>query len=521
VKVLIVDDDRIIREDVRRLINWESNGYELIADASNGKEALEIVQSSNVDIILTDIYMPVMNGIELIKSVKEVHDEIQIVVMSNYDDFSYVKDAMKYGALDYVLKYQMNSSSLLAVLDNAALEVERARKEFKEMSHLMQVASLEKRKNQKHFWKEFINGCYEPELAVRKAGELSIELPKEDFMTIWVQFEQGMEINATDFKKAFQDVMYYQVELDDELIFLVCFNQKSYLFMQNMINEIVKKLSFYSKDSRTIVVYSSSCIRIEDLPGEILKMRDTSRLYFYTGNKNMLLEQNRVVYNYELDYKKLEELENKVVKAIKNVCYEEFENAVQSLFLDIQNQKYHPDKIVTELKFLLQRIIKVVHCSHHYKEDILVLLDNLLNGLESKFVTLNEFENKMKDILKSYFERYEQENPGIANKEIRNAIKYIQENYKKNITLSELAEYVRLSKNHLCMLFKQEIGENFTDYVNKLRINEAKLLITEKNFQVKEASYEVGINNERYFCKLFKKFTGCSPMEYKNRRSAI
>jgi len=250
-------------------------------------------------------------------------------------------------------------------------------------------------------------------------------------------------------------------------------------------------------------------------------MRDTSRLYFYTGYNNMLLEQNRVIYNYELDYKKLEELENKIISAIKSARYEDFENAVHALFLDIQDHKYHPDIIVTELKFLLQRIIKIVRSSYHYATDILASLESLLNDLESSFILLNEIENRLIGELKSYFERYGQENPGITNTEIRNAIKYIQENYKKNITLTELAEYVRLSKNHLCMLFKQEIGENFTDYVNKLRINEAKILILEKNFQVKEASYEVGINNERYFCKLFKKYTGCSPMEYKNRRSAI
>lgn len=520
-KVLIVDDDRIIREDIKHLINWESNGYELIADAANGMEALEIIHSTHVDIIFTDIYMPVMNGVELIKAVKRESQETQIIVMSNYDDFSYVKDAMKYGALDYFLKYQINDSSLLTILNSAASEVEKARKENKEKSYLMKVAYQEKRKNQKHFFKELINGCYVPEFAVKKAEELEIELPGWDFLTIYVQLEPQTEINAIDFNSVFQNVTHYNIILDEEMAFLVHFNEKSYLFMQNEIRDIVKKLSDCLRCTKNIIVYSYNCIHLKSLSSEISEMRNASKLYFYTGTDSMHLNQNSYPFRKELDDKKLEELENRIINAVKRAGCEEFNDAVHSLVLDFCNQKYHPDIVVSELKLLLQRIIKVIRGFHHYNTDVLTLLNNLLYELDSKFITLYEIEDKLKEILKRYFERSEQSVPDVTKTEISNAIKYIQKNYKKNITLAELAEYVNLSKNHLCMLFKQETGENFTDYVNKLRINEAKLLIAEKNYHVKEASYEVGINNERYFCKLFKKFTGCSPMEYKNRRSAI
>ena len=150
---------------------------------------------------------------------------------------------MKYGALDYILKYQMNSSSLLSVLNNAAIEVEKVRREFNEKSHLMQVAYKEKKQNQKHFWKEFINGCYDSESAMRKTDELSIEFPKWDFMTVLVKFEHPIEQNKINLKNIFHDVTYYQIELDEELVFLVHIDQKSYLFVQSKINEIVKKLS--------------------------------------------------------------------------------------------------------------------------------------------------------------------------------------------------------------------------------------------------------------------------------------
>ncbi len=519
VRVLIVDDDRIIREDIKRLIDWEANGYKLAGDAANGAEALEILKKTNLDIILTDIYMPLMNGVELIKAVKKEHNDIQIIVMSNYDDFSYVKDAMKYGALDYILKYHINESSLMDVLKSAASEVDKARRENSEKAHLIQVADKEAKKSRRLFFKDYLDGIYQSKLAANKYEELDIELPQWEFMTIYVKADHSLIRDFIDNETVFGNIAYFQIDLEGELFFLVHFNQKSYLSILNRLNGIVKKISTCIEAIRNIVIYSTNLICFDDLPNEAFKMRYASRLFFYTGPINILIDNNSILFSDELDYKVFEELENKIISSIQNTLPQEFEISIDSMTLKLSDKKYNPDIIITELKLLLQRIIKFIRNTYNYMTDTLTSLEALLLCIDNKFFTLNDFSSKLKEIINNYFNRFENGFTNVIKIEISDAIKYIQKNYKRNITLIELAEYVGLSKNHLCMLFKQETGDNFTDYVNKLRIKEAKFLIMEKNYRVKQASLEVGINNQRYFCKLFKHFTGYSPMVYKNRRA--
>ena len=106
-KVLIVDDEILARAGIKALIDWEKYGFSVIGEASNGQIAFEKIKEMKPDIVITDIKMPVMNGIDLIRATKKISQEISFIVLSAYNDFEYVKEAMKEGAKDYILKIQM------------------------------------------------------------------------------------------------------------------------------------------------------------------------------------------------------------------------------------------------------------------------------------------------------------------------------------------------------------------------------------------------------------------------------
>ena len=128
IKVLIVDDEILIRVGIKSCINWESNGYEIIGLAADGNQALEIIKSQMPDIVLTDIKMPNLDGLELIEEIKKQYPNIRIIVLSCYNEFDFIRTAMKLGADDYILKLSMEPQDLLKVLNNTKKEIEKNQK---------------------------------------------------------------------------------------------------------------------------------------------------------------------------------------------------------------------------------------------------------------------------------------------------------------------------------------------------------------------------------------------------------
>lgn len=161
--ILIVDDDNLIREDLKTMTDWQKYGFQIIGDVSNGAQALNFIQFHDVDIIITDICMPIMDGVELIKTVKSIKPHIKFIVISNYDDFKYVKDAMKYGASDYILKYEIEEDNLLHLLNTVKDEIQHdSQAEMYKFEQLWRKILTEKNFNNKLYeeskkFKEFNN----------------------------------------------------------------------------------------------------------------------------------------------------------------------------------------------------------------------------------------------------------------------------------------------------------------------------------------------------------------------------
>lgn len=518
-KILVVDDDKIIREDIRNLIDWKSNHFELAGEAANGFEALEFLKSNKADIIITDIYMPILNGVELIKEVKDKYGDIQILVISNYDDFAYVKDAMKYGALDYIMKYKLNENSLVALLKAAAAEVEKAKKVRCEKEQSKKALLWEREQEYKLIWRDFLDGSSSFEQAADKCLELNMEFPKGEYVLFLLQSENPEKLSSQDICSVFEDTSFHRIQTGtDESLFLVHFHQKSLLYMHSKTFEMVHKLSKALQGHRTVLSHSTEAVSCKLIPQAVNKLRNLSKLYFYHETDGFFAVSGENTFNCSMDINYIEETENQILESIKNCQGNQFRELLQTFVNEVKSRNYSPELVINELKVMIQFIKKIIRCSYYYKTDILQSLDLLLSELDRKFATLRHIEGSLLNIVQKYFERFDNEEINAFRAEINKAVKYIRENYKKNITLTELSEYVGISKNHFCMLFKQETGESFKEYLNRLRINEAKILISEKNFYIKEVANEVGINNQRYFCKLFKEYTGSNPTHYKIRR---
>ena len=173
-QTLLVDDDFLVRSYLKTLDSWEKVGYEVVRDVQDGEEALEVMNQEKIDIVVTDISMPLMDGIELIKAVKKNWPEVSVIVLSCHDDFEYVKEAMRLGADEYILKNTLDENSLLEVLEKAKAQIEAKKAKTTQEKHTKKLIQMGSHTLKYHFFNGVLSQTLEGE--VREQKRLEAEL---------------------------------------------------------------------------------------------------------------------------------------------------------------------------------------------------------------------------------------------------------------------------------------------------------------------------------------------------------
>ncbi|MGL4337970.1 MAG: response regulator transcription factor [Turicibacter sp.] len=402
-KVLIVDDEQIVRVYLKSMLDWEQEGFSIIGTCKNGEEALRFMENNLPDIILTDLKMPKMTGLELIDEMKKRSYPTKVIVLSNHDDYELVRQAMKLGAMDYYLKITLQSDELLIALQNIKKSIYEERK-------LKTSRQIEQENNIENF-----------------------NLARRSFLT-------------TLFRG---DIYYSELEIS--------VYAKKYQLFKNPIYGYQLRVSQENRIEQLNYLNSIIYETFETIEIDIIHLSQTDVLvlmYIQMEDQVVLLEQ----------------LKN---RAVKNI------------------QSY----LNREVKILNEFVIKQL-------DELLTCANPLLTTTE-----VEEISEPSPIISEKVADKYRQE--------IRAVLNFIHDNYQDRITLQDLADYVSLNEAYLSRLFKSETGRTLNHYLNEIRIYQAKELLKERDLMVKEVAQLVGIKDQLYFNRVFKKFYGASPTEYK------
>ena len=535
-KVLIVDDDITVRMDLRALIPWYKMNMDLLQDAVNGQEAIDRVRQYDPDIIILDLSMPVMNGIEVIKTLKNINFHGKVVVLSCHEDFEYVKDALQYGANEYILKHRLDELGLKNVLNKMVQQLECDLKDKNDLYRLKQLANVCLPVMKRKFVNNLVNGHLTDEKQVGKQlGELGLEFALKRTVLTWIKIDDLVSVKNKIFGGDMESLDFAVENILDEIIaeygegisascgngdFCIVLGfsaESSYFAINNLLYGILTKvqscISKFLKFTVTIGV-SNICERINQVSVFCSQAKAAADSRFYIGRNKIIHHQETGNFNNDIivDFAKYE-------KDIREALFDSKVNTVEQIYVIYMECKKHGTRfdVIRSLNMEMVSFVKKIQREYKINDEEIFDIKNMpyeyvnsLETIEEVIEWLGLIYSRLKSTILSKINSFHCRN------EIKKAIDYIHSNYMKDITLENASTYTNLSKSYFSQVFKKETNENFVVYLTKLRIEKAKSLLAETDFKIYDISARVGIDNYRYFTKIFKEITGLTPVEYRN-----
>lgn len=481
-KILIVEDDMNYRFVIKKILE-ESEIFTVVGEAIHGKQALEILEKEQADMVLTDMDMPVMNGVELTRKLVEKYPDMVVVALSAYDDFTFVKESMKLGAKDYVLKWDIEDEKLIQVLNDVWQKYKQNRQK-------------EDYNDQAEIYYYLTGGEYE---------ETSLKFLKEylDKSSFWIGVHRGIIHKQKKREKKTGTGTWICLGMAEETVVLfkipklnsryeMIQRKKAILdsYLESTCNKISMGISDMGIQPEELSKLYRQAKRAESysvyLPGVVLDYMDTIRYEENKGENGIFILADNILIETKKDMK--------------------------SIIEDFRKFMMH---FMPEAEQLNQQIIQLYieltkRCSKEVTQEEVYDKYEKLKKLKTLNEKLEYLDEELGKLWSSLIYKYS----GVSS-EIKKAVLYIQKHYAEQITLKSLSDYVGLSENYFSNLFKAETGENVTFFINKVRIENAKRLMFSTNKKMYEISQLVGYQNPTYFSTMFKKITSYSISEYK------
>lgn len=531
-KVFLVEDEIVVREGIKNNIHWEEEGVVIVGDESDGELAYPAILREQPDILITDIKMPFMDGLELSKLLKKEMPQLKIIIISGYSDFSYAQQAIDIGITEYLLK-PVTSDKLIAAVKNAAAGIEKERKDQQIMEQYQLLVYQKQGEKRKDFFDALVSGKLTFSQIIEQTEELGINMVASVFSVMLFEFkvqedmyEYSNEIVQCEIKmqealRKYSNIKVFERGMDGWAFILLGQNEELIdALTQELCNLLIHisdgKVRYFGGIGRNVN-------RVRDLHQSFLDAnRAFSLRYFERGNQFLshhdLGNKNKQTSNQvnvsDLDFEKLDRtLLDEFLKRGTTADVDEFVNRYfDGLDSSAMNSTLFRQYIMMDG---YSAIMKFLMNLKYSKEKI----DNSLKNIKD----INEQLNGLEDCTKFYKsllkEAIDMRNM-ISQKKYSELIEKAKEcmhlQYaKSDLTLDKVASSVNLSPNYFSALFNQETGMTFIEYLTQNRMDKAKEYLRCSNKRITEIGFLVGYLDSHYFSYIFKKTQNCTPSEYR------
>lgn len=533
-KIMIADDEENIRMGIAEGFDWQELGLEVAALASDGKEALELAFIHHPRIILLDINMPRMSGLEFMKLSKDRLPGTVFIILSGYDEFEYAQEAIQLGVSEYLLK-PISPRELSEALEKA---IERVR-EYDAQADFIQ--GLEN--NIKEFMplmreklvSDLLHQRYSPTDIDQRMAYTGIRFPSSKFAVFIIELEQFLSPSGSE--EANRQLSLFAVRnvcdevlnrnhwglsviaLDSTLEVLVSFDpaslsdlKEAHLRLASDVKNSIKRYLNLSVSIGIGNVYSG----VHQIHYSCKEALSAVQLSAVLGKEKLVdaasmdrsLPENAIGYSYEKELQWGQYLRNGDERV-----FEVLDDLFASFESDSSDRTYGLMKITTrQLLLSASKIFSALHLTLDGTG-----YDDLYDKLHS-FQDSGRLRQQFRIFVELCLDRINRSKSTSYRKEIEQVQRYIEERFGQDISLQDLSAEVYMNTNYLCTLFKSEVGETIHQYIIRIRMEKAKELLQQSDLKIFEISEKVGYNNTSHFSQAFKKYTGISPVDFKAER---
>jgi len=509
-KILVADDEDIIREGIKYLCDYEALGFSIEGDAANGNQAYEQITAINPDVVLMDIRMPGMTGLEVIEKLNADGFTGKIIIISSFSDFSYAQQAIKLGVQHYITK----------PIDEIELEnTLRTLKTNLDEAKIAQVTSA-----------NYKNRALEPiikDILLGKSDLSGLDLKDLhlDSDVYQVAIYEKYSFDASDAAYSFPELLRV-TNKDNNSFDTVTLQNTEILLLKGefAINQFRDFLERYERERRPqknspldslFITYGSCVTDLKDVPKSYEEANNLLKRRFFCDP-----EQHTIGYDSLPSFENntniiCEELLTQYTDALLDFIQTFNRNMVAETLTSLQNKLYNAADTIDSIKLFLTDLYLRI------KEQIRHLYPNSDIPFSSNADIIRSIDDKLflHEIILFFTERFEiiMHSLGSSTRDsvLDDILHYINHNYTKNITLENIAPLFGYNSSYLGKIFSKKVGENFNSYVDHVRIEHSKKLLLSDNSKVYVIAEKVGYRSVDYFHIKFKKYVGQSPAEYR------
>lgn len=532
-KVFLVEDEFVVREGIKNNIDWKAHGYEFCGEASDGELAFPMIQKEKPDIVITDIRMPFMDGLELSRLIKKELPWTEIILLTGYAEFEYAKEAIKIGVAEYLSK-PINGEDLIKTVDGVAEKLREKLKQRKLQEQYQKEMEENFLRDRKELFWHLVTGKKTAVELLETAEELHIDLSAMWYNIVLTHTQSARHAHDeySDRVIRIEQMMEKLVDGRHVLVFDRDLEGKALLFKADTYEELLQFQNDYLQRMKEILDEYDYIRYFGGIGEPVNRLRELPLSFAKASHAfahRYLMKENCFVGSSELEtgvYTTREKFD------IADVNVKQMDRGKITEFLKLGEAEEVVYFIEEYFRALGASVLNSSMFRQYIVMDVCFCVIEFLEGLGFPKEEIKSFEVRTED-LKSpesaleYVKRIVRHAVEYREKRASNrygnivdeVMRYIEENYaNEELSLNHLAAQVNFSPSHLSMIFSQQTGQTIIKYLTDYRIGHAKELLRCTNKRSSEIAQEVGYKDPHYFSYLFKKSQGMTPTQYRGNR---
>ena len=520
-RVFLVEDEIITREGIRDNVDWGAAGFEYCGEAPDGEIALSLIEDAKPDVLITDIKMPFMDGLQLSKIIREHMPWVKIVILSGHNEFEYAQSAVKLGVTEYLLK-PVSAKDLHQTLVGLAATLDQEKQEREKLKSLQTKIENNLLFSRERFLLKLVMGGVSSAEAVEQSQQFGLDIVARYYLVILVCIElceDARPFDYQEYQRVEQIVSQFAGNNSDVFLTKKDPEELVLLFKGDGLRQLVQEGEFLAGLIKKEVENQTACNAVCEMGTPQNRLGDIHHSFAEALVKSKSAQKTSASSPINSDQVEQLRLDhNSIGNYLKFGSLQNFDTFFEGTLLSIS-------EIAVRSKMMKQYLfIDIILTAVQFMSDLNGEIEQLeadIQGIDELLARITNLD-KIKGELRRIFEMAINFRNSRMNPEstliIQQAQAYLESNFSdSDLQMSKVAQKYNLSTGHFSTSFHHEVGETFRDYLSRLRINRAKELLRTTNLKVAEVAYQSGFSDSHYFSTVFKKKTGLTPRQFRDQ----